>query len=202
MVHCSIRKVNSLGLNKDGSFNANTASKYTYHVTQQAKTYEIVSAGVANNPKGVHSTDAGIAHTQLGNWVTMNIHDALTASVGKGREFAKDLNKVTTDALIEVDFNSNMITGSLKPLAAFLGLDSKAQLAAKAELQDAAKRINKAHDNDVYNNKGDLVPNSSIGDAVALLLDAAFDRDIAKLNTLLQYAYVNQYGLEGGEYVC
>ena len=194
------RKVNSLGLNKDGSFNASNASKYTYHVTQQAKTYEIVPAGVSNNPKGVHSTDAGIAHTQLGNWVTMNIHDALTASVGKGREFAKDLNKVTTDALIEVDFNSNMVTGSLKPLAAFLGLESKAQLAAKAELQEAAQRINKAHDNDVYNDKGDLVPNSSIGDAVALLLDAAFDRDIAKLNTLLQYAYVNQYGLEGGEY--
>ena len=194
------RKVNSLGLNKDGSFNASNASKYTYHVTQQAKTYEIVPAGVANNPKGVHSTDAGIAHTQLGNWVTMNIHDALTSSVGKGREFAKDLNKVTTDALIEVDFNSNMVTGSLKPLTAFLGLDSKAQLAAKAELQTAAQRINKAHDNDVYNDKGDTVPNSSIGDAVALLLDAAFDRDIAKLNTLLSYAYVNQYGLEGGEY--
>lgn len=194
------RKVNSLGLNKDGSFNASTASKYTYHVTQQAKTYEIVPAGVANNPKGVHSTDAGIAHTQLGNWVTMNIHDALTASVGKGREFAKELNKVTTDALIEVDFNSNMVTGSLKPLAAFLGLDSKAQLASKAELQKAAQSINKSHNNDVYNDKGDLVPNSSIGDAVALLLDAAFDRDIAKLNTLLEYAYVNQYGLEGGEY--
>ena len=194
------RKVNSLGLNKDGSFNASTASKYTYHVTQQAKTYEIIPAGVANNPKGVHSTDAGIAHTQLGNWVTMNIHDALTASVGKGREFAKELNKVTTDALIEVDFNSNMVTGSLKPLTAFLGLDSKVQLASKAELQKAAQSINKSHDNDVYNDKGDLVPNSSIGDAVALLLDAAFDRDIAKLNTLLQYAYVNQYGLEGGEY--
>ena len=195
------RKVNSLGLsNKDSSFNASTSSKYTYHVTQQAKTYEIVSAGVSNNPKGVHSTDAGIAHTQLGNWVTMNIHDAETAPVGKGREFAKDLNKVTTDALIEVDFNSNMVTGSLKPLTAFLGLDSKSQLAAKEELQEAAQRINKAHDNDVYNDKGDLVPNSSIGDAVALLLDAAFDRDIAKLNTLLSYAYVNQYGLEGGEY--
>lgn len=194
------RKVNSLGLNKDGSFNANTASKYTYHVTQQAKTYEIIPAGVANNPKGVHSTDAGIAHTQLGNWVTMNIHDALTASVGKGREFAKELNKVTTDALIEVDFNSNMVTGSLKPLTAFLGLDSKTQLGSKAELQKAAQSINKSHDNDVYNDKGDLVPNSSIGDAVALLLDAAFDRDIAKLNTLLEYAYVNQYGLEGGEY--
>lgn len=194
------RKVNSLGLHKDGSFNASTASKYTYHVTQQAKTYEIVPAGVANNPKGVHSTDAGIAHTQLGNWVTMNIHDALTASVGKGREFAKELNKVTTDALIEVDFNSNMVTGSLKPLTAFLGLDSKTQLASKAELQKAAQSINKSHDNDVYNDKGDLVPNSSIGDAVALLLDAAFDRDIAKLNTLLEYAYVNQYGLEGGEY--
>lgn len=93
-----------------------------------------------------------------------------------------------------------MVTGSLKPLTAFLSLDSKAQLAAKAELQDAAKRINKAHDNEVYNDKGDLVPNSSIGDAVALLLDAAFDRDIAKLNTLKQFAYVNQYGLEGGEY--
>lgn len=194
------RKVNSLGLNKDGSFNASNASKYTYHVTQQAKTYEIVPAGVANNPKGVHSTDAGIAHTQLGNWVTMNIHDAETAPVGKGREFAKDLNSITTDALIEVDFNSNMVTGSLRPLTAFLGLDSKAQLVAKAELQDAAQRINKAHDNEVYNDKGDLVPNSSIGDAVALLLDAAFDRDIAKLNTLLEYAYVNQYGLEGGEY--
>ena len=194
------RDVNKLGLNKDGSFKTSKPSMYTYHVTQQAKTYEIVPAGVANNPKGVHSTDAGIAHTQLGNWVTMNIHDALTASVGKGREFAKELNKVTTDALIEVDFNSNMVTGSLKPLAAFLGLDSKAQLAAKAELQEAAQRINKAHDNDVYNNKGDLVPNNSIGDAVALLLDVAFDRDIAKLNTLLQYAYVNQYGLEGGEY--
>ena len=195
------RKVNSLGLsNEDGSFNASTAKKYTYHVTQQAKTYEIVPAGVSNNPKGVHSTDAGIAHTQLGNWVTMNIHDAETAPVGKGREFAKELNKVTTDALIEVDFNSNMVTGSLKPLTAFLGLDSKAQLAAKAELQEAAQRINKAHDNEVYDDKGDLVPNSSIGDAVALLLDAAFDRDIAKLNTLLSYAYVNQYGLEGGEY--
>ena len=195
------RKVNSLGLsNKDGSFNASTASKYTYHVTQQAKTYEIVSAGVSNNPKGVHSTDAGIAHTQLGNWVTMNIHDALTSVVGKGREFAKELNKVTTDALIEVDFNSNMVTGSLKPLTAFLGLDSKAQLAAKAELQNAAERINKVHDNEVYNDKGDLVPNSSIGDAVALLLDAAFDRDIAKLHTLKQFAYVNQYGLEGGDY--
>lgn len=194
------RKVNSLGLNKDRSFNASTTSKYTYHVTQQAKTYEIVPAGVANNPKGVHSTDAGIAHTQLGNWVTMNIHDALTAIVGKGREFAKDLNKVTTDALIEVDFNSNMVTGSLKPLTAFLGLDSKTQLAAKAELQKAAQSINKSHDNDVYNDKGDLVPNSSIGDAVALLLDAAFDRDIAKLHTLKQFAYVNQYGLEGGDY--
>lgn len=194
------RDVNKLGLDKDGSFKISKPSMYTYHVTQQAKTYEIVPAGVANNPKGVHSTDAGIAHTQLGNWVTMNIHDALTAIVGKGREFAKELNKVTTDALIEVDFNSNMVTGSLKPLTAFLGLDSKAQLASKAELQKAAQGINKAHDNDVYNDKGDLVPNSSIGDAVALLLDAAFDRDIAKLNTLLDYAYVNQYGLEGGEY--
>jgi hypothetical protein len=195
------RKVNSLGLNnEDGSFKPSSSSKYTYHVTQQAKTYEIVPAGVANNPKGVHSTDAGIAHTQLGNWVTMNIHDALTAIVGKGRQFAKELNKVTTDALIEVDFNSNMITGSLKPLVAFLGLDSKAQLASKAELQKAAQSINKSHANDVYDAKGNLAPNSSIGDAVALLLDAAFDRDIAKLNTLLEYAYVNQYGLEGGEY--
>ena len=194
------RKVNSLGLNKDGSFNASNASKYTYHVTQQAKTYEIVPAGVANNPKGVHSTDAGIAHTQLGSWVTMNIHDALTAIVGKGREFAKDLNKVTTDALIEVDFNSNMVTGSLKPLTAFLGLDSKAQLAAKAELQNAAERINKAHNNVTYDAKDKAIPNKSIGDAVALLINAAFDRDIAKLNTLLDFAYVNQYGLEGGEY--
>ena len=73
----------------------------------------------------------------------MNIHDALTASVGKGREFAKELNKVTTDALIEVDFNSNMVTGALRPLTAFLGLDSKAQLASKAELQKAAQSINK-----------------------------------------------------------
>lgn len=195
------RKVNSLGLdNEDGSFKPNSSSKYTYHVTQQAKTYEIVPAGVANNPKGVHSTDAGIAHTQLGNWVTMNIHDALTAIVGKGRQFAKELNKVTTDALIEVDFNSNMVTGALRPLTAFLGLDSKAQLTSKAELQKAAQSINKSHDNDVYNDKGDLVPNSSIGDAVALLVDAAFDRDITKLNTLLNFAYVNQYGLEGGEY--
>ena len=194
------RKINKLGLDTDGSFKTSTPSVYTYHVTQQAKTYEIVPAGVANNPKGVHSTDAGIAHTQLGNWVTMNIHDALTAIVGKGREFAKDLNKVTTDALIEVDFNSNMVTGSLRPLTAFLGLDSKAQLASKAELQKAAQSINKSHDNDVYNDKGALVPNSSIGDAVSLLLDAAFDRDIAKLNTLLNFAYVNQYGLEGGEY--
>ena len=194
------RTVNKLGLNKDGSFKTSKPSIYTYHVTQQAKTYEIVPAGVANNPKGVHSTDAGIAHTQLGNWVTMNIHDALTSSVGKGREFAKDLNKVTTDALIEVDFNSNMVTGALRPLTAFLGLDSKAQLASKAELQKAAQSINKAHDNDVHDAKGNLVPNSSIGDAVSLLLDAAFDRDIAKLNTLLNFAYVNQYGLEGGEY--
>lgn len=194
------RKINKLGLDTDGSFKTSTPSVYTYHVTQQAKTYEIVPAGVANNPKGVHSTDAGIAHTQLGNWVTMNIHDALTAIVGKGREFAKDLNKVTTDALIEVDFNSNMVTGALRPLTAFLGLDSKAQLASKAELQKAAQSINKSHDNDVYNDKGALVPNSSIGDAVSLLLDAAFDRDIAKLNTLLNFAYVNQYGLEGGEY--
>ncbi|MEG0486326.1 MAG: hypothetical protein RR575_00175 [Acinetobacter sp.] len=194
------RDVNKLGLDKDGSFKISKPSMYTYHVTQQAKTYEIVPAGVANNPKGVHSTDAGIAHTQLGNWVTMNIHDALTAIVGKGREFSKELNKVTTDALIEVDFNSNMVTGSLKPLTAFLGLDSKAQLASKAELQKAAQSINKSHDNDVHDAKGNLVPNSSIGDAVSLLLDAAFDRDIAKLNTLLLFAYVNQYGLEGGEY--
>lgn len=194
------RKINKLGLDKDGSFKTSTPSVYTYHVTQQAKTYEIVPAGVANNPKGVHSTDAGIAHTQLGNWVTMNIHDALTAPVGRGREFAKDLNKVTTDALIEVDFNSNMVTGSLRPLTAFLGLDSKAQLASKAELQKAAQSINKSHDNVVYNDKGALVPNSSIGDAVSLLLDATFNRDIAKLNTLLNFAYVNQYGLEGGEY--
>ena len=194
------RDVNKLGLNKDGSFNVSKPSMYTYHVTQQAKTYEIVPAGVANNPKGVHSTDAGIAHTQLGKWVTMNIHDAETAPVGRGREFAKDLNSITTDALIEVDFNSNMVTGALRPLTAFLGLDSKAQLASKAELQKAAQSINKSHDNDVHDAKGNLVPNSSIGDAVALLLDAAFDRDIAKLNTLLLFAYVNQYGLEGGEY--
>ena len=55
-----------------------------------------------------------------------------------------------------------MVTGSLKPLTAFLGLDSKAQLASKAELQKAAQSINKSHDNDVHDAKGNLVPNSSI----------------------------------------
>jgi len=183
------RKTQTRNLNPNGTVN-NAAPKEsaTSHIEQGTKSVGIEAPGVRNTPMAIHSQDAYIAHANLGKFATMNIHDALNAKMGQGRELGKSLNQVTLDSLVNTDLNVNFALGALKPLQRY-AIDENLTESNKETLTKSLDGLAEK-----------LGVNASFSDVVLKLLNSAYDRDINKLISLSDYKYLNQYGIEGGEY--
>lgn len=186
------RKVTELNLNDKGAMQQFSSNPGSAHIEQGTKYTFLDAPGVRNLPMAIHSQDAYIAHAAIGKFASMNVHDALSSKVGQGRELGQFLNKTTFDSLVNVDANVNFITGALKPLKVLGSPDSAVTADNKEALTKAVNTLGKSF--------GAEEGTVTYTDVAVEMLKAAYARDINKLMQLREYGYLNQYGLEGGEY--
>ena len=139
----------------------------------------IASPGVSGLALIIQSIDAFIAHSVIKDIASQNYHDANASAVGKGKAMARIQNEAFVDGLATTHVNREFVRAMLKPMQIVI-------------------------DNPGFYDQNSVTINNIISDIAPDLLnriDEAYKRDMAKLEDMLTWVNVNQYGTQGGHYV-
>lgn len=168
--------------------------------TRVTAAYErtLTPPGVAMLPMGAHSTDSAISHNGVMGFgkptQVLNVHDAHGTGLKYFQRTAQNLNRATWEAMLNyspatqmVEALNRVVTGLDEIMkdpstAATIAPHLKPVLAALAKKQKTGT---------------DTVLKEIIEDISAMAIDA----DTVKFDTLAQMGAVDQYALEGGQYV-
>lgn len=148
-----------------------------FSVRSAIKRDAVQDPGVSGLALIIQSIDAMIAHTTIGKMPTQNYHDANASAVGQGKEMAKIQNEAFVDGLLNTHVSREFSRALLSPLSVLLD-NPKFYKANKAAIDDAIGEID-------------------LTEQVA----QSYFRDMAKLNNMLTWTNINQYGTQGGHYV-
>lgn len=182
------------GANPKGTGLTDTKPTTFKDVRSGAQVKEQTAPGVSTSALVVQGTDAAISTRVISERPAQNFHDANLFAITDMVDGAKAQNKAMWDTVVGYDSqlaNTEAMIRTLDGATKQKGMQpsdwtniaaSLRQLAFKAELTTS--------------------PRDPISASVVLgrVVGDAYNREIAKLETLNQIEYVNQYGYEGGEY--
>lgn len=189
-VYASFRE----GANPAGTGLTNTKPTTFKDVRSGAQVKEQIAPGVSTSALVVQGTDAAISTRVIAERPAQNFHDANLFAITDMVEGAKAQNKAMWDTVVGYDSQLANTEAMIRTLDGATKQDgllpsdwtniaaSLRQLAFKAELTASPK---------------DPISASAV---LGRVVGDAYNREIAKLETLNQVEYVNQYGYEGGEY--
>lgn len=182
------------GANPKGTGLTNTKPTTFKDVRSGAQVKEQTAPGVSTSALVVQGTDAAISTRVIAERPSQNFHDANLFGIKDMVDGAKAQNKAMWDTVVGYDSqlaNTEAMIRTLDGATKQDGLQPSdwtniagtlRQLAFKAELTASPRDA--------------ISPSAVLGRVVG----DAYNREIAKLNTLNEVEYVNQYGYEGGEY--
>lgn len=180
--------------NPKGTGLTNTKPTTFKDVRSGAQVKEQSAPGVSTSALVVQGTDAAISTRVIAERPAQNFHDANLFAITDMVDGAKAQNKAMWDTVVGYDSqlaNTEAMIRTLDGATKQAGLQPSdwkniagalRQLAFKAELTASPRHA--------------ISPSAVLGRVVG----DAYNREIAKLNTLNEVEYVNQYGYEGGEY--
>ena len=155
-----------------------------------------VDPGVAMLVMMIHSLDSAISHRAAMLSEALNIHDAHVIGAGKFKEVAQNLNKATWQSLLDYSPAQEMYNATARSISGILNLledPSTSPTVVNAVLAHLSTEAKK---------------NKFTGGAVAFLVskleaakDLAYESDKVRLETLSQMQAIDQYALEGGQYM-
>lgn len=189
-VYASFRE----GANPAGTGLTNTKPTTFKDVRSGAQVKEQIAPGVSTSALVVQGTDAAISTRVIAERPAQNFHDANLFAITDMVEGAKAQNKAMWDTVVGYDSQLANTEAMIRTLDGATKQDgllpsdwtniaaSLRQLAFKAELTASPK---------------DPISASAV---LGRIVGDAYNREIAKLETLNQVEYVNQYGYESGEY--
>ena len=182
------------GANPKGTGLTSTKPTTFKDVRSGAQVKEQTAPGVSTSALVVQGTDAAISTRVIAERPAQNFHDANLFGIKDMVDGAKAQNKAMWDTVVGYDSQLANTEAMIRTLDGATKQDgllptdwvsvaaSLRQLAFKAELTASPKDA--------------ISPSAVLGRIVG----DAYNREIAKLNTLNEVEYVNQYGYEGGEY--
>ena len=146
--------------------------------------------GVAMVVMSVHSTDSAISHLAADGHEVLNIHDAHGTGLGTFEQTARNLNKATFQAMLEYSPAmelSDMLNRTVQGLTELLQ-DPTLPQEVKDSIGQAIELFEKEQGESLYN----IVVQTRFNAAQA---------DTIRLEALSQLRSIDQYALEGGNYV-
>ena len=156
---------------------AKSATTRGYEIEQQAP-------GVAMAPMSVHSLDSYISHIAAALGEVLNVHDAHGAGLANFEETARNLNQATWQAMLTYSPASEM------------------QAALSRTVQGVAKLLDSGDlPPDVQSNLRGVLGQSGIRVMMIETKELAASADKVKLQALTQMQAIDQYALEGGNYL-
>lgn len=158
-----------------GSWEAKGNKKFTSR--SSIKRDSVSDPGVSGLALIIQSIDAMIAHTTIGKIPSQNYHDANASAVGKGKEMARIQNEAFVDGLMNTHVNREFVRALLNPLSIILE-DTPFAKEHRTAFSEQAKEL-----------------------GLVQQVKDAYQRDWNKLNGMLTWSNVNQYGTQGGHYV-
>lgn len=170
-----------------------------HSLTVSAYEQAMTAPGVAMLVMMTHSLDSAISHSALMNTQVLNVHDAHGSGLQHFTRTAQNLNKATWKAVLEYSPTAEMRDAWFRTV---LGLDQMLQSgesveamvpAVKAALQELAKKHS--------DSKKPLALDKVLVTITDQMTQTAYDSDQVRLSTLKEMAAVDQYALEGGQYM-
>ncbi|QPL10924.1 virion associated RNA polymerase [Pectobacterium phage Possum] len=180
--------------NPKGTGLTNTKPTTFKDVRSGAQVKEQSAPGVSTSALVVQGTDAAISTRVIAERPAQNFHDANLFGIKDMVDGAKAQNKAMWDTVVGYDSQLANTEAMIRTLDGATNQDglqpsdwtniagALRQLAFKAELTASPRDA--------------ISPSAVLGRVVG----DAYNREIAKLSTLNEVEYVNQYGYEGGEY--
>lgn len=147
--------------------------------------------GVVAISASTHSTDSAISHdTQRGRTI-LNIHDALGGGIGKLGEMTTAFNQATFENLLAYSPLSAGYEALARVVQGLAGMQAEGKLSVQAiaGIKAAVAEL-QAKDESV----------TGIGDVLEKAFTNALIADSAKLNTMAQWAVVDQYPMDNNGY--
>lgn len=150
--------------------------------------------GVSMAPMAVHSTDSAISHTAAAKGEVLNVHDAHGAGLANFEETARNLNQATWEAMLNYSPAAEMQTALSRVVTGLADLIQAGNLppAVMTNLTAAIDKI--AGEQELH--PADVVEALMMGTKAM-----AFQADSIKFQALEQMQSVDQYALQGGNYV-
>ena len=157
--------------------------------------YEVVSEapGAAMAPMSVHSLDSYISHIAAAMGQVLNVHDAHGAGLNNFEETARNLNQATWNAMMVYSPASEMQAALARTVQ---GL---AKLLESGDLDPAVVDSLKAAVAKLAGPESD--PTTFVRDTLTATTELAASADKVKFDALSKMQAIDQYALEGGNYV-
>lgn len=171
----------------------------TKTITTAAYESTLLPPGVAMLPMGAHSTDSAISHYGVmgfGNPTqVLNVHDAHGTGLKHFQRTAQNLNRATWEAMLNYSPANQMVEALSRVIYGIDTLlqDSTTAAAIGPYLGEALNKI-------ASKQKG-ADPVSVLPELIGSMKVMAAEADTIKFQTMAQMGAVDQYALEGGQYV-
>ena len=149
-----------------------------------------IEPGVNMGSGTTHALDSGISHRTQKAMHVLNIHDAVGAGVGGLADAARLMNKNTWDALLNYSPLEAVHQSLVSVVEGIAAMQARGELSpeALANLADFQARMAEKYE----------APN--IKAFLLLTKQRAFASDAAKLQLMKNWAFVDQYAYQGGNY--
>lgn len=171
----------------------NTFKDYRSGAQIKAKT----APGVSTSALIVQGTDAAISTRVIGERPAQNFHDANLFGIKDMVTGAQAQNKAMWDTVTGYDSQLANTEAMIRSFAGVSNHATEQALTASDWTSVAASLRQLAFKAGITQSYKDAVNPSVV---LGRIVGDAYNREIAKLNTLKGIEYVNQYGYEGGEY--
>lgn len=182
------------GANPLGTGLTSTKPNTFKDVRSGAQVKEQTAPGVSTSALVVQGTDAAISTRVISELPAQNFHDANLFGIKDMVNGAKAQNKAMWDTVVGYD---SQLANTEAMIRTFEGVNRTDGLQPSDWTNIIASVRQLAFKNDPTLTRKDPVSPSAV---LSQTVGDAYNREIAKLNTLSKIEYVNQYGYEGGEY--
>lgn len=157
-----------------------------------------IDPGVAMGVMSIHSADSAISHIAAALSEVLNIHDAHGAGLGMFEQTARNLNEATWKVLLEFSPAREMYNAMVRTIQNMAAMQERGELPVSA-LQAVADNLANIQ---VRMKEEERPPLEQMLRLQLLNMDAnAREADKIKLEAMAQMIAVDQYALEGGNFV-
>jgi hypothetical protein len=180
--------------NPKGTGLTNTKPTTFKDVRSGAQVKEQSAPGVSTSAFVVQGTDAAISTRVIAERPAQNFHDANLFGIKDMVDGAKAQNKAMWDTVVGYDSQLANTEAMIRTLDGATKQDGL-QPSDWTNIAGALRKL-------AFSAELSVSPRAAISPSAVLgrVVGDAYNREIAKLNTLNEIEYVNQYGYEGGEY--